>query len=176
MARFHVVSFADPSAALRAARRLREEGFHVVDAWSPMPIHGIEEVLEIPETRLPWGTLAGGLVGLAAALTFQIWTHAVDWPLVIGGKSYLALPALVPVSFETTVLLAAACTVGGLFLRARLRPRSTLRPDEVPDARITDDLFALVVAEESGAHDPARFSALLESRAPVLVRENWRVE
>src|SRR5512138_1395312 len=107
-------------------------------------------------------TLAGGLLGGAAAFGFQIWTHAIDWPLTIGGKSPLALPAQVPVSFELTVLFAAFATVGGLLLRRRLFPRvgKEALPPGQPDPRITDDLFVLLVLERDGRFRLGRFREL----------------
>jgi hypothetical protein len=44
----------------------------------------------------------------------------MDWPLIVGGKEIIALPAFSVIMFELTILLGALSTVGGLFLLARL--------------------------------------------------------
>jgi hypothetical protein len=125
--------------------------------------------------RLGVATLCGGLIGCGAAFGFQIWTHAIDWPLTIGGKSPLALPAQVPVSFELTVLFAAFATVGGLFFRRRLFPRLAAHPAAQPDARVTDDRFVVVVLERDGRFRRARFLELARTLGAVDAHEGWRV-
>jgi hypothetical protein len=37
----------------------------------------------------------------------QTWMLGYDWPIIIGGKEFIAAPDFVPVSFELTVLFAA---------------------------------------------------------------------
>ena len=173
--RIHTLAFDDPSSALAAVRALRADGFEVDDVHTPYAVHGMDEALGLPETRLGLATLAGGLLGAGVAFGFQFWTHAVDWPLVIGGKTPLALPAQVPVSFELTVLFAALFTVFGLLARRRLFPRIDGRPADQPHPRVTDDRFAVVVVERDGSFDPGRFARLCAALRPVEVVEDWRV-
>ncbi len=174
--RVHTLVFDDPDHTLEAVRRLRGAGFCVQDVRSPFPIHGMDEALGLSETRLGFATLAGGLTGLAIAFVLQIYTHVFDWPLVIGGKSFLALPALVPVGFELTVLLAAFGTVAGLFIRARLRP--PVREDGPyteagarPPKGATDDHFVVIVAEDDARFSPTRFSTLCRELSPLWIAD-----
>ncbi len=171
--RLHTLAFEGPQETLRAVRRLRQEGFEVHDVFSPFPIHGMDEALGLRETRLGLATLAGGLLGGISAFAFQIWTHAIDWPLVIGGKSPLALPAQVPVSFELTVLCAAFGTVGGLLLRRRLYPRLAM-PAARPSPRVTDDRFVVLVIERDATFSPGRFRDLARALGTVEIVEGWR--
>jgi hypothetical protein len=170
-ARHYTLAFADPERLLAAVRSLRQDGYNLLDAYTPFAVHGLDEALGIAPTRLPWSTLAGGLVGLGLGLGVPIWIHAVDWPLIIGGKDLVAWPAIVPVAFEVTVLLAAFATVGALLLRSRLWPGCRNRP---PDPRVTDDRFVLTVREDSGAFDPRAFLARAEALGAVDVHEVWR--
>ena len=126
--RVHMLVFDEAETTLGAVRRLREEGFEVADVYSPFPLHGADEALGLRPTRIALATLVGGLVGGVGKLGFEAWVHVVDWPMNIGGKSDTALPALVPVTFEITVLLAAFATLGALFLRRRLFPRLVPAP------------------------------------------------
>ncbi len=173
--RVHAVSFGAAGEALAAVRRLRSEGFEVHDVHTPFPVHGMEEALGLPPSRLGRITLAGGLLGGTVAFAFQAWTHAVDWPLVIGGKSPLALPAQVPVSFELTILFAALSTALGLLVRAGLFPRADGRPAAQPHPAVTDDRFVVLVVERDGGFSAARLARVLESLRPVEVVEGWRV-
>jgi len=175
--RVHTMAFDEPGKALDAVRTLKSESFEVHDVHTPYAVHGLDEALGLRETRLGVATLVGGLVGGGAAFGFQIWTHAIDWPLTIGGKSPLALPAQVPVSFELTVLFAAFATVGGLLLRRRLFPRvaSDPIPPAQPDARVTDDRFVVVVVERDGRFRLNRFRELVKELGALEAVEGWRV-
>lgn len=175
--RIHTVAFDAPEKALAAVHALKADGFEVHDVHTPYAVHGLDEALGLRETRLGTATLVGGLVGGGAAFGFQIWTHAIDWPLTIGGKSPLALPAQVPVSFELTILFAAFATVGGLLLRRRLFPRvaSDPVPPAQPDPRVTDDRFVVVVVERDGRFRLDRFRALAKEMGALETVEGWRV-
>ena len=174
--RVHTVVFDDPEAALNAVRGLRKRGFEIPDVHSPFPIHGMDEAMGLRETRLPWATFIGGLMGISLGLGFQIWTHAVDWPLNIGGKTNIAWQALVPISFEVTVLLAAFATVITLFIRGRLFVR--VRPEapmSQPHQGVTDDRFVVLVKESDGSFSPDRFHALCKQLGAQEVVEAWGV-
>jgi hypothetical protein len=172
--RIHSLVFETPGATLAAVKALRAEGFEVHDVYSPFAIHGVDEALGLRPSRLGVATLLGGLLGGGAAFAFQIWTHAIDWPLFIGGKTPLALPAQVPVSFELTVLFAAFATVGTLVVTRRLFPR--LSPELVaqPDPRVTDDRFVVLVVERDATFSPARFRQVASALHPTAVREAWK--
>ncbi|MBK6407426.1 MAG: DUF3341 domain-containing protein [Holophagales bacterium] len=109
------------------------------------------------------------------AFGFQAWTHAIDWPLVIGGKSPLALPAQVPVSFELTVLFAAFATVGTLLARRRLFPAVRRDAALAAGPGVTDDRFVVLVVERDAGFRPARSGSWLASLGPVEAVEGWRV-
>ncbi|MCE1187514.1 MAG: DUF3341 domain-containing protein, partial [Ignavibacteria bacterium] len=59
-------------------------------------------------------TLAFGLTGAASALGLMYFTMAKDYPMIISGKPFFALPAFIPVTFELTVLFATLATVIGM--------------------------------------------------------------
>jgi hypothetical protein len=101
-----------------AIRRLKAEGYELT-VYSPTPRHEIEESLELPESAVRIYTLTGAFTGAAAGAALAIWT-SLDWPLIVGGKELVSLPAYSVIIFETTVLIGALMTVAGLFLTARL--------------------------------------------------------
>lgn len=174
--RVHVLVFDEPEATVGAVRRLRDEGFEVADVHSPFPLHGADEALGLRPTRIALATLVGGLAGGLGKLAFQGWVHVVDWPMNIGGKPDTALPALVPVTFELTVLVAAFATLGALFFRRRLFPRLVPAPaPRQPHPRVTDDRFAVLVVERDGGFSPERFRTLCLALGPCEVVEDWRV-
>lgn len=151
---------------LSAIQALREAGFQHFEALSPYPVHGSEEAMGIPRSRIPYMTLLGGLLGLSFGLFFTWWTSAVNWPINIGGKPYFSLPAFVPVMFETTVLLAALFTVGSFLLANRL----PVVDPPVIDARLTDDMFGIIVFEEDPQFNENQIREIFHKKGAYEIR------
>ncbi|MCX7895351.1 MAG: DUF3341 domain-containing protein [Thermoanaerobaculum sp.] len=142
--------FATVDAFLSAVEACRKAGYVHFDAHAPIPVHGLDEAMEIPTSRLPKLVLAAGVTGCLTGLALQWWTNAVDYPFRISGKPLFALPPAIPVAFELTVLFAAIAAVVGLFVANRqpelYHPLFTLPAF----ARGSDDRFFVVVE----ARDP----------------------
>lgn len=109
-----LAEFDTPDAVIAAARRAREAGYTKLDGYSPYPLEELIDALRLRRTRLPWFVLLGGIVGCAAGFALQIWTSVVDYPLNIGGRPYLSLPAFIVPAYETTILFAAIAAVIGM--------------------------------------------------------------
>lgn len=171
--RFHAVVMDDPDSTVAAVRRLRATGHTVADVQTPFPIHGLDEAMGLNETRIPVATLVGGVLGTLLAIGFQAWVGVISWPLNIGGKSDLALPALAPVTFEVAVLLAAAFTVAAFFWLSRLRPGPRSELQVLPES--TDDLFVIVVREADAGFDLGRFTEVVGDIGASRVIEGWTV-
>ena len=171
--RLHAVFYDDPETALAAVHAFHAEGFRVEDVHTPYPVHGMAEAIGLSPTRIPYATLAGAVTGVAIAIGFQVWSHAFDWPLLIGGKDFFALPALAPVTFELGVLIASFATVGSLALLARFRPLASGRKQ--PCLSVTDDRFVLIVDECDASFAPKRFRDLVQESGSVRLIEAWKV-
>jgi len=156
-ARLHYATFGDQEALLSAARACREQDLLVVDAFTPYPVHGLDEVIGIRRSRLPRVTFIAGAAGLALALWFQYWASDTSWPLNVGGKPFDSLPAFVPVAFEMLVLLAGLATAAAFLFRSRLRPGE---PEGLERARVTDDRFVLAVELSDAALPEGALDAL----------------
>jgi hypothetical protein len=111
--------FAHLDTTTEAIRRLRAEGYTDLTVYSPTPRHEIEEALESPESPVRIWTLMGAFSGSAAGAALAIWA-SLRWPLIVGGKEIVSLPAFSIIIFELTVLLGALLTVAGYFINARL--------------------------------------------------------
>lgn len=110
--------FAHMDSATDAIRRLRHDGIPVT-VYSPTPRHEVEEALDPPESAVRIFTLMGAFTGSAAGAALAIWA-SLDWPLIVGGKEIVSLPAFSVIIFEVTILLGALSTVAGLFITGRL--------------------------------------------------------
>lgn len=141
-----VATFDSEARILAAARAARAKGLAVRDAYTPYPVHGMDEALGLEPSWLSGACLALGLTGLTGALAFQYWVSVFDWPMNIGGKTFDASPALIPIAFELTVLVAGVGTVAALLAARGLYPG---RESSAPAPGATDDKFLLVLSGPS---------------------------
>jgi len=157
--------FESEEELLSATRAAREAGFTVHDVYTPYAVHGLDEAMGLGRSRLSVVCFVCGLAGLSGGLLFQLWVSAVDWPMNIGGKSYTAVPALIPIAFELTILLAAIGTVVAFFAGARLWPGQT---EAVIDPSITDDRFAVALVCKGRTQE--ELSRFLRERGAADIR------
>ncbi len=147
MAKHCVVGYYfSPEDIIEATRKVRERGFAKFDAFTPFPVHGIDEALGIKRSFLPYISFVAAVGGLMTAAGLEIWTHLYSWPINVGGKPLMALPAYIPIMFELTVLFCGLATAASMFLLF-LRLPNFRKPIFHPD--ITNDRFAIAVEVEN---------------------------
>ena len=110
-----LAEFKDDQALLAAARRLRALGHQRLDAYSPYPVHGIDEALGLERSRIPLIALVGGVAGAVGGYLMQWWMNGVDFVINVGNRLPHIPPTNIPITFETGVLLASLSIVLGLF-------------------------------------------------------------
>ena len=165
--RFVIGNFEDEDRLVNAATSLKNQGVKIIDFYTPFPVHGLDEILDITRSRLPMVTFAAGLCGLILAITFQIWTSAFDWPINVGGKPMLSIPAFFPVTFELTVLFGALATVGAFLFRANLFPSKEVK---LYDIKQTDDAFLIVLDCDLSPFDYKKIEIILNDFGATKVR------
>lgn len=111
-----MAEFDSPTALVRAARKAREAGYRKMDGYSPIPIEELHGALGLPQTKLGWLVLGGGLTGLVAGYGLQYVTSALVYPLDIGGRPLHSWPAFIVPTFETVILFSALTAVFGMIL------------------------------------------------------------
>lgn len=157
-----VAEFSTPEELIEAVAAARARGYSKLDAYTPFPVHGLDQAMGARRSRLGWVTLVCGVAGAAAALLLQWWTGAVSYPLVIGGKPFFALQPSIPITFELTVLFAAFGTVlGMLFLNGLPRFYHPVFQHSRYQ-RATDDRFLLAIEAEGEGFDAEGAAAALE--------------
>lgn len=166
-----MAEFLRPDDLLRAARRAHEEGYRRMDAYSPLPVHGLAETLGFHRTRLPLLVFAGGAIGAVGGFFLQYWLNAVDYPLNVGGRPLNSWPSFIVVSFEMTILVAALTAVLGMFaLNGLPRPNHPVFNAEA-FARASRDRFFLCIETGDPLFDPERTRAFLASLEPAALHE-----
>ena len=149
--------FRDPDSALEAARRLKGAGFARPELISPIPIHGVEDVLGPKKSVIKRFTFFGGLFGALSGFALAAGT-AVLYLHPTGGRPIITIPPFLIITYEMTILFGILATVLGFLISARfpaIRERVY-----VPEAAV--DRFAVTVACDSGER---------LGRAEVILRE-----
>lgn len=166
-----VAEFDNPDAIVAAAEKAHAAGYRSMDAYTPVPIHGLDEALGFKPSRLPWLIFVGGLLGAAGMFGFQAWVNMVDYPLNIGGRPYFSWPAFIPATFEGMVLLASFCAVFGLIAVCGF-PQPYHPVANTPRfERASSDLFFLCIEARDSKYDAATTRRFLESLGARAVSE-----
>ena len=138
--------YDDDDVLKDGAKKLVANGVKISEVFSPFPIHGIDPIIGIKNTRLGIMAFLYGLTGLLLATIGMRFFMVTDWPMNIGGKpnfSYLDnMLAFVPITFEFTVLCAAHGMAITYLLRNKTLPGM---PAQNPDPRTTDDKFVMEI-------------------------------
>ena len=166
-----LAEFDSPTELVDAARAVRDAGYTSTDAFSPFPIHDIDEALGVKRSILPYLCFAGGIVGLLSGIGLQYFVHVIDYPIIVGGRPHLSLPAMIPPAYELTILFTAFTAVFGmLFLNGLPRPYHPVF--NVPRfALATREKFFLLIeaSDEKFDYDETRnFMEGLEGRQEVF--------
>lgn len=110
-----LAEFDSPGALIEGAKRVRAAGYRHFDAHSPFPVHGIDAAMGIKPTILPILVFGGGMTGTALAFLMQWWMNAIDYPWIVSGKPYDAVPQQIPIAFEVTILLSVLTAFFGMW-------------------------------------------------------------
>lgn len=146
--------YDDEVKLIEAVREARAQHLDIHDVFTPFPVHGLDPVLGLAESRLHVGGFVYGACGTLLAFGFMTWVFTRDWPIIFGGKPYFSAPAFIPITFELTVLFAAIGMVVSFYLVCGLGPGAA---EENIDDRITDDMFCLAFsAAGTGGSDRER--------------------
>jgi hypothetical protein len=166
-----MAEFDNPTALVAAATKARLEGYREMDAYSPIPIHELDEALGLKRTRLPRLVLLGGIAGGLGGYMLQYWTQVIEYPMNVGGRPFHSWPQFIPVTFETTVLGAALTCFVGMWALNRM-PMPYHPVFNVPQfARASTDRFFLCIEATDGRFDPVATRQFLESLHPLGVSD-----
>jgi hypothetical protein len=177
-----IAEFDTVDGVMHATRAMREHGYEKMDVHSPFPIHGIDSVLGIKPTILPWIVLAMGLTGMTTGLVLTSYTMGfIQSPLpgvpvslepyafLISGKPYWSLAAYIPVIFELTIMFSAYTAVFSMFLLNKLPLLSHPLFSSKNFRRATSDRFFLAVESTDAKFDRNRTQSQLKEHDALSV-------
>lgn len=165
-----LAEFDEPEALLEATKRVVEAGYKKVDAYTPFPVHGVDVAIGA-KTVLPWIIFGGGLTGGLTGFTMQCFASAVHYKINVAGKPLISWPSFFPITFELTILFAAASAVFGMLILNGL-PRLHNPLFNVPDfERASQDKYFLCVEANDPQFDLDETSRLLEGLHPKTITE-----
>src|SRR5215470_8239772 len=134
------------------------------------------EALGVRRSRVPRIALAGGLTGMGGGYLMMVYMNALNWPLNVGGRPPHAPPSFIPITFETTVLLASLSIFFGLLTLMRLpQPyHPTFEHEEFRSA--VNDGFWMSMALPSGSDgkDAKALLSQLGAKEVSTVEEDLR--
>ncbi|HEY1788933.1 MAG TPA: DUF3341 domain-containing protein [Verrucomicrobiae bacterium] len=142
--------FDSAASVLSAAEKVRDAGYRRWDVFSPFPIHGLDKVMGLGNSKVGWFSFlfgAGAFIGTMAMIWYM---NDFDYPIVIGGKPMFSTPMSVVPSYILLVLMAGLGTFIGMIALNELprhhHPLFAKKRFEL----VSRDKFFLVI----GSNDP----------------------
>ncbi len=150
--------YDDEEILLKAVKQANSDHLDIDDVYSPFPVHGLDPLLGLAESRLHIAGFVYGMLGTLTAFLGMSWIFTKDWPVIFGGKPYWSVPAFIPIVFELTVLFACVGMVITFYIVCGLGPGVT---NDYLDPRITDDKFC--IAFDKSKVDVSKVEAFFQS-------------
>lgn len=166
-----MAQFDSPTDLVHATRRAYEQGYRKMEAYTPFPIEELSDAIGFRHTKLPLIVLIGGLLGCVGGYAMQYWIAAIAYPENIGGRPYNSWPSFIPVTFETTVLVAALSAVLGMLALNGLPMPYHPVFNVKSFALASKDKFFLCIEATDPKYDRAATQKFLESLQPRDIAE-----
>lgn len=142
--------FDSAADVLEAAKKVRDAGYRRWDVFSPFPIHGLDKVMGLGNSKVGWFSFAFG-AGAFIGTMLMIWfMNDYDYPIIIGGKPMFSVPMSVVPSYILLVLFAGLGTFIGMVALNQLPRHHHPLFARKRFALVSRDKFFLVI----GSSDP----------------------
>lgn len=132
--------YDDEEDLKKAIIKANEDHLEIMDVLTPFPVHGLDPLLGLAESRLHIGGFVYGMIGTLTAFLGMTWIFTRDWPQIYGGKPYWPILSFVPISFELTVLFASIGMVVTFYV---INGQGPGIKNPIIHPSITDDKFCI---------------------------------
>jgi hypothetical protein len=112
-----MAEFDSAQAIVDAARKTMAQGFTKVEAYSPVPIEELNDIIHKKRTILPKLVLGGGM---ATGFVLQYWASTIAYPMNIGGRPQASWITFIVPSYELTILFSALTAAIGMIVLSGL--------------------------------------------------------
>jgi Protein of unknown function (DUF3341) len=166
-----LAEFETAEEILAAAHKTHDAGYKAIDAFSPIPVHGLAEAVGFEWTSLPIVVFIGGFCGGLTGFSMCYYANVISYTWNIGGKPPNSWPMWIPITFELTILGAALSAVLGMLAMNGLP--SPYHPvfNVSRFALASTDRFFLCIKARDKKFDLAQTKAFLETLNPHGVFE-----
>jgi hypothetical protein len=166
-----MAEFETAEQLVDAARNAVAAGYKRIETYTPMPVHGLADILGVKRAAVARIVLAGGIFGCIGGYALQYYMTVMSYAHNVGGRPVHSWPAYIPVTFETTVLCAALSAVFGMIALNKL-PMPYHPAFNVPGfVRASQDRFFLCIEAADPQFDLATARAFLQRQDSVEVSD-----
>lgn len=152
MSRMLLAEFSDARKLLEAARQLKQHGGRIIDAYTPVPVDGLAELLGVGPTRIRVIMFIGGITVAALLYATEWYTAVINYPVNSGGRPLNSwIPFLLP-PFATGIFAAALVGLITLMVTTGLRLHHPLFALDGFE-HVTQDRFVLLVSRPDSRTD-----------------------
>ena len=166
-----MAEFDTTTDIVKAAEKVRDAGFIKTDAFSPFPIHEMDDALGVKRSILSFLVFGGGIFGACVGFGLTYWTHVIEYPIMIAGRPHFSFPAFIPPIYELTILFAAFTAVFGMILLNGL-PSPYHPVFNVPRFNLASrEKFFLLIEADDEKFDYEETKKFMESLNPQEVHD-----
>ena len=166
-----LAEFASADALVAAVKRARSEGYSQIDAYTPFPIEGLGPAIGFPdEPKMGWIGFWGAVFGAFIGFFMQVYAN-LFYPLDIGGRRLIAVPAFLVSTFELMILFSGfSLLFGMLYLNGMPRLYHPVAEAE-SFGRATRDRFFLCIRGDDPKVRSGEAEIFLKNLSPVSLVE-----
>ncbi len=161
--------YNDGDDLLHAVEKIRGKGIDIIDCFTPYPVHGLDVAMGIKRSRLPIGAFICAMLGFSSAVAMQYYMMGNDWPMIIGGKPFVGLPAWMPVTFELSILFTAYGMGILFFIKSRMLHGMDA---DLADIRQTDNKLVMALNVKD-ANNTSELESLLKDTGATEIKKPY---
>lgn len=164
-----LAEFTNPKTLVDGATSVREAGYSNFDCYTSFPIHGLDKAMGLRPSPIGYMVFVGGVSGFCLSILMIWFMNAFDYPVVISGKPFFAFFPVIPVLFESTILLSVFTNIGSMLALNRLpKPYNPLFNVENFE-RVLDDKFFIYIESTDDKYDSKATEAFLKGIGAINV-------
>ncbi len=173
MSRNFAAEFETEKGLVSAARKLHHEGYVLLDAFTPVWVEQLDEILSLRTSLIRPIMLVTGLATACLAFGVQWYSSVISYPLNLGGRPLNSWPVFLLVPFEVGVLAAVLAGLIVFLLRCGLPALHDPIFDIVGFERASQDRFFLLVGSKSSQGSEQELRDALRDAMALRVLEVW---